>query len=163
MEDRWAGEGGEREGGLQRYRLRGRNRLQVLILVLETAPVETANSASSWRNANAGGPARPYVSWDRGTTWHAPVPEWPYLSRFNASLASADTPVPQASVATAEDASECVTHTSATTGRPGRYRRRSPRWDAVCRCMTSREFQSPCVQECALSSLESTSSWCVPS
>ena len=29
----------------------------------------------------------------------------PYLFRFNASLASADTPVPQAAAATAEDAS----------------------------------------------------------
>ena len=34
---------------------------------LETAPVEAANSASSWRSANDGGPARPCVSWDRGT------------------------------------------------------------------------------------------------
>ena len=72
---------------------------------LETAPIEAANSASSWRSANAGGPARPYVSWDRGTKRHAPVPVRPYLSRFNASLASADTPVPQAAAATEEDAS----------------------------------------------------------
>ena len=72
-------------------------------IFLETAPVEAANSASSWRSANAGGPARPYVSWDRGTKQHAPVPVRPYLSRFN--VASADTPVPQAAAATAEDAS----------------------------------------------------------
>ena len=36
-------------------------------IVLETALVEAVNSASSWRSANARGPARPYVSWDRGT------------------------------------------------------------------------------------------------
>ena len=28
-------------------------------IFLDTAPVEAANSASSWRSANAGGPARP--------------------------------------------------------------------------------------------------------
>ena len=28
-------------------------------IFLETAPVEAANSASSWKSANAGGPARP--------------------------------------------------------------------------------------------------------
>ena len=72
---------------------------------LETAPIEAANSASSWRSAHAGGPARPYVSWDRGTKRHATVHVWLYLSRFNASLASEDTPVPQAATATAEDAS----------------------------------------------------------
>ena len=94
----------------------------------ETAPVKAVNSASSWRIAHAGGAARPYVSWDTETKRHAPVPVRPYLSRFNASLASADIPVPQAAAATAEDASGCVTHTSNTTGRPGRYRRRSPRW-----------------------------------
>ena len=74
-------------------------------IFLETAPVEAANSASSWRTANAGGPARPYVSWDRGTKRHAPVHVRSYLSRFNLSLASVDTPVPQAAAATAEDAS----------------------------------------------------------
>ena len=74
-------------------------------IFLETAPVQAANFASSWRSANAGGPARPYVSWDRGTKRHAPVPVRPYLSRFNESLASADTPVPQAAAATAKDAS----------------------------------------------------------
>ena len=51
-----------------------------------------------------------------------------HLSRFNAWLVSADTPVLQAAAATAEDASGCVTHTSATTGRTGRYRRKSPQW-----------------------------------
>ena len=70
----------------------------------ETAPVEAANSASSWKSANTGGPARPYVSCDRGTNLHAPVPVRPYLSCFNASLVSADTLVPQAAAATAEDA-----------------------------------------------------------
>ena len=100
-----------------------------MTIYLETAPVEAANSASSWRSANAGGPARPYVSWDRGTKRHAPAPVRPYLSRFNASLASADTPVPQAAAAVAEDASGRVTHhTCTTTGHPGMYRRRSPRW-----------------------------------
>ena len=74
-------------------------------ILLETPPVEAANSASSLRSANVGGPARPYVSWDRGTARHAPVPVRPYFSRFNASLASADTPVPQATAATVEDAS----------------------------------------------------------
>ena len=75
-------------------------------------------------------PARPYVSWDRGIKRHAPVPVRPYLSRFNGSLASADTPVPQAAAATVEDASVCVTNTSASTGRPGRYMRRSLRWES---------------------------------
>ena len=28
-------------------------------IFLETAPAEAANSASSWRSANAGGPTRP--------------------------------------------------------------------------------------------------------
>ena len=67
-----------------------------LKIISETAPVEAANSASSWRGVNAGGPSRPYVLWDSGTKRHTPVPVRPYLSRFNASLASADTPVPQA-------------------------------------------------------------------
>ena len=74
-------------------------------IFLETALVEAATSTSSWRSANALGPARPYVSWDRGTKRHAPVPLRLHLSRFNASLASADTTVPQAAAATAEDAS----------------------------------------------------------
>ena len=59
---------------------------------LETARVEAANSASSQGSANAGGPAQPCVSWDRETKQHAPVPVRPYLSHFNACLASADTP-----------------------------------------------------------------------
>ena len=59
-------------------------------IFLDTAPVEAANFASPWRSAQAGGLARPYVSWDRGTKRHAPVQVRPYLSRFNASLASAD-------------------------------------------------------------------------
>ena len=95
---------------------------------LETAPVKAASSASSWRSAKAGGPARRYVSWDRGTKQHAHVTGRPYLSCFNASLSSADTPVPQAAAKTAEGASGCVTHTSTTTGHPRRYRRRSPHW-----------------------------------
>ena len=73
-------------------------------IFMETAPVEAANSASSWRSANAGGPAQPYVSWDSGTKRHAHVTV-PYLFRINASLASADTPVPQVAAATAEDSS----------------------------------------------------------
>ena len=73
-------------------------------ICLETAPVEAANLASSWRSSNAGGPDQPYVSWDRRTKRLAPVPVRPYLSRFNASLTSEDTPVPQAAAATAEDA-----------------------------------------------------------
>ena len=52
-------------------------------LFLETDPVEAANSEISSRSAKAGGPARQYVSWDRGTKRHAPVPVPPYLSRFN--------------------------------------------------------------------------------
>ena len=94
----------------------------------ETGPVKAANSAISWRSAKAGGPAGPCVAWDRGTKWHVPVPVRLYLSRFNASLALADTPAPQAAAAIAylEDASGCVTHTCTTTGCPRRYRRRSP-------------------------------------
>ena len=41
-------------------------------IFLETAPVEAANSASSWRSSNAGGPARPYASWDRGQSGTRP-------------------------------------------------------------------------------------------
>ena len=96
-------------------------------IFLEITPVVAANSASSWRSANAGVPARPNDSWDRERNRHSPVPERPYLSRFNASLASAETPVPQAAAATAEVASGCVTHISTNTGRPRRYGRRSPR------------------------------------
>ena len=72
-------------------------------IFLETAPVEAANSASSWRSKPWGAPL--YVSWDMGTKRHTPVPVRPHLSRFNASLASADTPVPQAAAATTDDAS----------------------------------------------------------
>ena len=46
-------------------------------ICLETAQVEATNSENSWRSANAGGPARLYVSWDRGTKRHAPVPVRP--------------------------------------------------------------------------------------
>ena len=38
-----------------------------MTIILETAPVKAANSTSSWRSANAGAPARQYISWDRGT------------------------------------------------------------------------------------------------
>ena len=98
--------------------------------VLGFAPVEADNPAISWRSAKVGGPARPCGSWDRGPRRHAPVPVRPYLSRFIASLASADAPVAHAAAATAEDASGCVTHTSTTTGCPGRYRSRSPHWES---------------------------------
>ena len=43
-----------------------------MIIFLEIAPVEAAYSASSWISAKSGGPARPHVSCDRGTTRHAP-------------------------------------------------------------------------------------------
>ena len=85
------------------------------------APVEAANSASSWRSGKAGGPVpvRPYVSWDSGTKRYAPVPVRPYLSRFNASLASADTPVPQAAAASAEDVGACFTLPPPLAGQGG--------------------------------------------
>ena len=35
-------------------------------MLLETAPVEAAKSAISWRSAKAGGPARPCISWTWG-------------------------------------------------------------------------------------------------
>ena len=70
-------------------------------------------------------PARPYVSWDRGTKQHTPAPVRPYLSRFIVSLTAADSPVPEAAATTAEDAAGCVTHTSNNTGHLGRYRRGS--------------------------------------
>ena len=38
---------------------------------LETAPVAAASFACSWRSANAGGSAWPYVSWDMGSKRHA--------------------------------------------------------------------------------------------
>ena len=79
---------------------RSRNTFSMKIF-LETTPVK---AASSWRSANAG-PARPYVSWDTRTKRHAPVSVRAYLSRFSTSLASADTPAPQAVAATTEDAS----------------------------------------------------------
>ena len=81
--------------------------------VLETTSVQPAESASSWRRAKAGGPARACVSWDRGTK--RPVPVRPRLSRFIASLASVNAPVDKAAAATAKDASGCVTNTSTTT------------------------------------------------
>ena len=79
--------------------------LGVFVTAPRRAPAVRCRGMASWRSANAAGPARPYVSWDRGTKRHAHVPVRPYLSRFNASLDSADTPVPQAAVATAKDAS----------------------------------------------------------
>ena len=63
-----------------------------------------------------------------GSKRHMPVPARPYMSRFNASLASAAPPVPQAEATTEHDSSGCVTHMSTTTGQPGRCRRRSLRW-----------------------------------
>ena len=114
---------------MPRHSVVERSRIAFCIkLFWETAPVNAVNSASSWRSAKAAGPARQYVSWDRGPQQHAPVPVRPYLSRFNASVASAITPAPHAAAATTEDASGCVTHTSNTTSHPGRSRRRSPRW-----------------------------------
>ena len=49
---------------------------------------------------------------------------------------------------TAEDASGCATHTSTTTGRPGRYRRRSPRWGSCWERGGSRVAPMP-PSECA--------------
>ena len=74
------------------------------------------------------GTAQPYVAWDRGINWHAPVPARPYLSCFSASLALVDAPVPLAAAAAADHARGCVTHMSSTTGLPGRYRKRSQRF-----------------------------------
>ena len=51
---------------------------------LEIAAVEAVDSISSWRSAKAGVPGRPYVSWDRGTERHDPVPVRPYLPSLNA-------------------------------------------------------------------------------
>ena len=110
---------------MTRHRVVERARIEFsMTIFLDTAPDEAATSASSWRSTKVGGPIWPYVSWDR----NAPVPVRPYLFHFNASSALADTPVPQAAVTITEDASGYVTHTSTTTGRLGRYRRRSPRW-----------------------------------
>ena len=79
---------------MSRHSVVERSRIAVSMKIfLEIAPVKAANSAGSWRRANAGGPARSYVSWDRGTKRHAPVPVRPYLSHI-ACLALADTPVP---------------------------------------------------------------------
>ena len=98
-----------RHSAVERYRI-----TSSIKIYLETAPVEAENSAISWGGAKAGGPARPYVSWDRGTKRHGL-----YMSHFKASQASADTPAwglgclpsPQTAAATAEDANGCVTHT----------------------------------------------------
>ena len=58
---------------MPRHRVVERSRIAFSMKIfLETAPFEAANSASSWRSTNAGGPARPYVSWDKGTKRHAP-------------------------------------------------------------------------------------------
>ena len=94
---------------------------------LETAPIDDENPASSWRKVTAGGPSRPYVSWDRGTERHAPVPTRPYLCCFSASLALAEAPLPQAVVTTAKEASGCVMHTSTNPGWPRRQERVQPR------------------------------------
>ena len=91
------------------------------------------------------GTAQPYVAWDRGTNWHAPVPARPYLSCFSASLALVDAPVPLAAAAAADHARGCVTHMSSTTGLPGRYRKRSPRFGSRW------EHSGSCVVPVALS------------
>ena len=59
-----------------------------------------------------------------------------YRFRLSASLTSAVAPVVHA--ATAEAASGCVTHTSITTGRPGKDASKSPRWGPRWLCGRSR-------------------------
>ena len=96
---------------------------------LETAPVEDANSASSWRTANTWKRAGPYAFLGQGDKPARACTCTAVRVPLQCILAPADTPIPQAAVAAAEGASGCVTRTSTTTnGRPGRYRRMSPRW-----------------------------------
>ena len=73
------------------------------------------------------GPARPNVSWLSGTNRHAPVPVRLYLSRLRESFPLAVALVSRAAALTAKAANGCVTHMSATIGRPGSSASRSPR------------------------------------
>ena len=94
---------------------------------LDTTPEPAANSAISLRRAKDAGPARPNVSWLSGTNRHAPVPVRLYLSRLWESFPLAVAPVSRAAALTAQAANGCVTHMSATIGRPGSSASRSPR------------------------------------
>ena len=96
-------------------------------ILLDTTPELAANSAISLRRAKAADPARPNVSWLSGTNRHAPVPVQLYLSRLSESFPLVAAPVSRAAALTAEAANGCVTHMSATTGRPGSSASRSPR------------------------------------
>ena len=95
--------------------------------LLDTTPQLAANNAISLRRAEAAGPARPNVSLLSGTNRHAPMPVRLYLSRLSKSFPLAVAPVSRAAALTAEAANGCVTHMSATIGRPGSSASRSPR------------------------------------
>ena len=64
-------------------------------------------------------PGSQHVSWLSGTNRHAPVPVPLYLSRSSESFPVAVAPISPAAALTAGAANGCVTHMSATTGRPG--------------------------------------------
>ena len=69
---------------------------------------------------------RPNVSWLSGMNRHAPVPPQLHLSRLIEFFPSAVAPGSQAAL-TAEAASGCVTHVSATMGRHGSSANRTTR------------------------------------
>ena len=100
-------------------------------------PIPAAYTAISFRRAKASGRARPYASRPSATQRQAPVPVRLYWLRLSASLASAVAPVVHAA-ATSEASSGCVTHTSITTGRPGKSASKSSRWGSHWLCGGSR-------------------------
>ena len=75
--------------------------------------------AISLTRGQAAGPALQNGSWLSSIKRHAPVPVRLYLSRLSVSFPLAVAPVSQAAALTAEAVNGCVTHMSATTGRPG--------------------------------------------
>ena len=105
-----------------------RSRMVFSIEVLfDTTSELTANSAISLRRAKTAGPVRPNFLWLSGTNPHAAVSAWLYLCRLGESFPLAVAPVSRAAALTAEAANGCVTHISATIGRPVSGTSKSPR------------------------------------
>lgn len=70
-------------------------------------------------DADAGGPARPYVSWASEEKRHAPVPVRPHLYTFSASFALADALAPQSAATTAQGITGFVARMCTANVRPG--------------------------------------------
>ena len=111
-------------------------------------PEHAANSAISLRRAKPSGPAWPNDLWLSGTNRHAPVPVGLYLSRFSESFPLAVAPISRAAALTAEAANGCVTHMSATIGRPGSSVSKSPlaesRWERGGSCCAAAWPRAAC-------------------